>query len=460
MTTELRPAEQRPYHFTFPHSAPSADAPQTNFYPCNSRGMTFNLAARQAYDNRGAAGDTPRVIDLPPVKETGPIRSALIVTDTDCLAYIDSTDFPLYLPGGVPVEVSLRGIDLFVIRESFANYDIGVVTPVSVTFGVMVTFSNQERPPLYVGSYPLHYQRTLPPGVARTMTKATAKGTADTWKALNISNVFDDSPIFGGAQWGVAAGDEFTDWTEAFNTSHLGRKEISIAATDNPLVVRIQGVKAKGADVTRVVEDDPCTGPGVIIAAGSRRTFVTDRIYGQMRIMVRLPITNALNDTADVELEVGAHFLAAGDSPGHGRENSIEALRPASGNISGAETTEPVYVGWASKVTVHIDLTNFTIPDADETVTFYVQTTFNGTDWVDLESFRHNAATAQERYLEFIASAYALVDPPITPGDGALTADTKVDLGFGRQIRIKVAHSDPSGADSVYAYNAEAFCQA
>ena len=95
-----------------------------------------------------------------------------------------------------------------------------------------------------------------------------------------------------------------------------------------------------------------------------------------------------------IALFVSAAWLFAGD---------LYTLRSASGALTAGETTAAVsLLGRASYVSgaVYLDITTLTLPDADDEVDFYIQTTYDdGTSWTDIENIHFttadNGSTAQ-----------------------------------------------------------------
>ena len=132
-------------------------------------------------------------------------------------------------------------------------------------------------------------------------------------------------------------------------------------------------------------------------------------------------------------------------------------LRAASGDLSAAETTSAVNVNHPNAA-VYLDITKITTADGDDEVDWYVQTTYDGTHWTDLECIhRDNADNGGTAELILISGPpnvlAAAVGVAVT--DGALADDTKALLPLGTQMRIKVAITGATAP--TYAYNAAVY---
>ena len=133
-------------------------------------------------------------------------------------------------------------------------------------------------------------------------------------------------------------------------------------------------------------------------------------------------------------------------------------LRGASGALTAGETTTPITgIGWANVAVVRLDVTTQTLPDGDDEVDFYIQTSYNeGVDWVDLENF--HLATAQNggtSIREIIIDSNQSNVGAITETDGTLADNTKNTLPLGDRLRISTAVTGATAP--TYAYNAEVF---
>lgn len=146
----------------------------------------------------------------------------------------------------------------------------------------------------------------------------------------------------------------------------------------------------------------------------------------------------------------------SGRAPARSQDGNAYKIRAATGNISGADTGERVPCRGASICVLDLDITAFTRPDADEELDAIVQTSYDdGASWVDLENFHTETAGAQRRI--FLLGIPNTVGSVVTPSDGALADNTKVELPIGTHMRLKMIHTDPLNADSVYAYNASMY---
>ena len=134
-------------------------------------------------------------------------------------------------------------------------------------------------------------------------------------------------------------------------------------------------------------------------------------------------------------------------------------LRAASGALTGADTSPRVRCGWARLAVVRLDITTITTPDADDEVDFYVQTRFNGGDWVDLENHHlANADNGTTRIRDIVIGGAQRSAAARTETAGTLADNTKNDLPLGDELRVVCAVTGATAP--TYAYNAEVFLQA
>jgi len=139
----------------------------------------------------------------------------------------------------------------------------------------------------------------------------------------------------------------------------------------------------------------------------------------------------------------------------------LEAELVAATGAKSADFTSPAYVlpvgaGYRSGI-VQINNTTLTLPDGDDEVDHYLQTTFDdATTWVDMANVHFATADDGTTPVKLI-----VINPPagnvtdIDQTDGTLANDTKIDVPFGSQLRIK---SVTTGAtEPTYAYVAHIF---
>lgn len=135
----------------------------------------------------------------------------------------------------------------------------------------------------------------------------------------------------------------------------------------------------------------------------------------------------------------------------------MATLRAASGDLAAAETTTAVDV-YLPNAAVYLNITKITTADGDDEVDWYVQTTYDGTNWTDLECIHKangdNGGTA-ELILTFAPPNVLAAAVGVAVTDGALADDTKALLPLGTQIRIKVAITGATAP--TYAYNAAVY---
>ncbi len=130
-------------------------------------------------------------------------------------------------------------------------------------------------------------------------------------------------------------------------------------------------------------------------------------------------------------------------------------LRAASGALTVGETSTELGVGLVDQAVVTVNVTTLTVADGDDEVSFFLQTTYDGgATWVDIENV--NYATGDTGTTPSIIFTVILsntgAETVITPTDGTLADDTKLDLPLGDRIRIKTTVAGATAP--TYAYNA------
>ncbi len=136
-------------------------------------------------------------------------------------------------------------------------------------------------------------------------------------------------------------------------------------------------------------------------------------------------------------------------------------VRAASGDLTAAETSTPITdLGAFNLATILIKFTKLTLPDGDDVVDFYIQTSYDGgTTWTDVEAIHFATADDGTTPTKAVviggpqSSAVARVHT-----SGTLADDTKLDLPLGDRIRIE---TKVAGATApTYAYSATASLRA
>lgn len=134
-------------------------------------------------------------------------------------------------------------------------------------------------------------------------------------------------------------------------------------------------------------------------------------------------------------------------------------LRAASGDLTVADITTGVDMGNLATVVVTLNVTTLTVPDADDVVDFWLQTTYDdGVTWIDVENANYvTGDTGTTPTLIFFVDAHDItgVVGALTPTDGALAADTKAKFPLGDQLRWKTAVAGATAP--TYAYNSTAW---
>lgn len=156
-------------------------------------------------------------------------------------------------------------------------------------------------------------------------------------------------------------------------------------------------------------------------------------------------------------------MATAPESPGqtdltnyYGQARAV-TLRSASGALTAGETTTAVqHLQVFREAVVLINITTATLADGDDEVDFYLQTTYDGTNWTDLANVHLANAdngSPQKTVIEVgaIPAGVAQLDDPT---DGAVADDQNVDYPLGSQLRIKTAVAGATAP--TYAYSAVA----
>lgn len=121
-------------------------------------------------------------------------------------------------------------------------------------------------------------------------------------------------------------------------------------------------------------------------------------------------------------------------SPGN-----VFTLRAASGDLTAGETTTAVPI-IGTNAGVFLNVTKLTTADADDEVDFYIQTTYDGTNWFDLSCIHFatgDTGTTPKYVMVFGPPSVLASSVGVLATDGTLTDDTKALLPLGTHIRIK-----------------------
>ena len=145
--------------------------------------------------------------------------------------------------------------------------------------------------------------------------------------------------------------------------------------------------------------------------------------------------------------------------------SDVEVREPSGALTAGENSTPITLLEPFSVAVVRLDVTTLTLPDADDEVHFFLQTSYNGgADWADVES-RHftNPADDGQTYTEIFVigdpqassvvrgetdGTLGLQDDP-TPDDSL-----KLDLPLGDRIRFRTTLTGATAP--TYAYAAQA----
>lgn len=136
----------------------------------------------------------------------------------------------------------------------------------------------------------------------------------------------------------------------------------------------------------------------------------------------------------------------------------LRILRAAGvGIVSVAETTPKQDMREEPRVAiVYANFTTLTLPDGDDVVDAYVQTTYDGQNWVDRACFHFTTADNGNTALRIIVFGEpGSGDDIVTPTDGALADNTDAAVPLGLSVRIKVLIEGATAPS--YAYTAVVF---
>ena len=137
-----------------------------------------------------------------------------------------------------------------------------------------------------------------------------------------------------------------------------------------------------------------------------------------------------------------------------------ETLRAASGALTAGETSPVLDVGGALDAVLILDLITLTLPDGDDEVDFYIQTSYdNGATWTDLENVHFAIAddgTSPTRILRIAPwPTVSSADKAADNTDGTINDNTKNAYPVGGIIRIKTTVTGATAP--TYAYSAVVF---
>ncbi len=159
-----------------------------------------------------------------------------------------------------------------------------------------------------------------------------------------------------------------------------------------------------------------------------------------------------------VSLGLAAAFASQTDQDEYYGIDRQITLRAASGDLTAGETTTAITnLQVVNEAIVFINITTATLPDGDDEVDFYLQTTYDeGTSWVDLANVHLANADngSPQKTMISIGAIPAGVAQLDDPTDGAIADDTNADYPVGSQLRIKTAVTGATAP--TYAYSATA----
>ena len=127
----------------------------------------------------------------------------------------------------------------------------------------------------------------------------------------------------------------------------------------------------------------------------------------------------------------------------------VKVINASDGAITASTTYAPSalnQIGFYRECWCVIKTTDQDLPGAGDAVDVFIQTTFDsGNNWVDVENihFENGTAVANRDDNETGTWVAALTGAMISTtaretGDATIDADTKLDIGFGSGLRVKI----------------------
>jgi hypothetical protein len=137
--------------------------------------------------------------------------------------------------------------------------------------------------------------------------------------------------------------------------------------------------------------------------------------------------------------------------------NNPKPLRKlGEGPLSAASISDEVTCMPAKVAVVDLNVTQITTPDGDDEIDFYIQTTFDGIDWVDRAQVHFATANNGQTARRLVLFGQPASDADIvTPTDGAIADNTDANVPLGLKVRIKVVLTGATAPS--YNYNAYVF---
>lgn len=131
------------------------------------------------------------------------------------------------------------------------------------------------------------------------------------------------------------------------------------------------------------------------------------------------------------------------------------AVLPTTASI-GASGTGNSVSGFSRYAGLAVEINASVLPSGGTpTLSVYLQTTFDGTNWQDIASYQITGTTALRRYLNISALA-AGGTATRASSDAALTNDTVVQGPFGDRLRVKYVFS-AGGSSGTYTLSVKAW---
>lgn len=137
--------------------------------------------------------------------------------------------------------------------------------------------------------------------------------------------------------------------------------------------------------------------------------------------------------------------------------SAVIELQAASEDLTANDTSDAMPCGGFKEAVIRLNCTITT--DADDEVDFYLQTTYDGSNWCDILNIHFGNSIAGTEYKKL-----CIVGAPVTPAedttaskapidetDGTLTDDAESKLPLGTAVRWKAVIT----GDPTYSYNSK-----
>jgi hypothetical protein len=142
-----------------------------------------------------------------------------------------------------------------------------------------------------------------------------------------------------------------------------------------------------------------------------------------------------------------------------GSATHVYEMQSASGDLTAGTTTGSIWTAPHIDIVIVLDVTKLTLADGDDEVDFYFQTTYDGSNWTDLENIHFDNADNGSTTTRIVRlgpwAPLSTADKGAANTDGALADDTKLAYPVGWLIRIKTTVTGATAP--TYAFSAVVF---